>query len=69
MEAKIPENKAQEANSDTREKIPPWRFSGYPLELEALRIPYKKEDDANPVFSGAILALGAWLCVFTPQKN
>ncbi|KUJ08665.1 amidase signature enzyme [Mollisia scopiformis] len=39
----------------------PKRFANYPLAVEAPKVPYKKEDDANPVFSGRLLAIGAWL--------
>jgi hypothetical protein len=37
------------------------RFFGYPRAVEAPITPYKKADDANPVFSGTVLVLGAWL--------
>jgi hypothetical protein len=42
---------------------PAKRFANYPLAVEAPKIPYTKDDDANPVFSGRILAIGAWLYV------
>ena len=37
------------------------RFFGYPRVAEAPITPYKKADDANPVFSGGLLMIGAWL--------
>lgn len=37
------------------------RFFGYPKAIEAPIVPYKKKDDANPVFGGTILVVGAWL--------
>jgi hypothetical protein len=37
------------------------RFFGYPQAVEAPISPYRKVDDANPVFSGTILVVGAWL--------
>ena len=37
------------------------RFFGYPKAVEAPVTPYKKADDANPVFSGTLLVVGAWL--------
>jgi hypothetical protein len=37
------------------------RFVGYPRPVEAPVIPYTKADDANPVFRGTPLVLGAWL--------
>jgi hypothetical protein len=37
------------------------RFFGYPKPVEAPITPYKKVDDANPVFSGTLLVVGAWL--------
>jgi hypothetical protein len=39
------------------------RFFGYPRPVEAPAIPYTKSDDANPVFRGFILVVGAWLSV------
>ena len=37
------------------------RFLGYPKAVEAPITPYNKKDDANPVFSGTLLVVGAWL--------
>jgi hypothetical protein len=37
------------------------RFFGYPKAVEAPVTQYKKKDDANPVFSGTVLVVGAWL--------
>lgn len=37
------------------------RFFGYPSPIEGPTIPYKKTDDANPVFRGLLLVVGAWL--------
>lgn len=37
------------------------RFANYPLAVEAPKIPYAKEEDVNPVFSGRLLAIGARL--------
>src|SRR5271163_1776415 len=37
------------------------RFFGYPKAIEAPIMPYKKADDANPVFRGTLLVVGAWL--------
>ena len=39
------------------------RFFGYPKAVEAPSTPYKKADDANPIFSGGLLVVGAWLYV------
>lgn len=44
-------------------KETPQRFYGYPKPVEAPTIPYKKSEDANPVFSGPLLVVGAWLYV------
>jgi hypothetical protein len=43
------------------EDKPKQRFFGYPKPIQAPNIPYKKADDANPVFSGTLLVVGAWL--------
>jgi hypothetical protein len=40
------------------------RYLGYPQAIEAPRIPYKKSEDANPVFRGTLLVIGAWLSVY-----
>lgn len=37
------------------------RFFGYPSAVEGPIILYKKADDANPVFRGLLLVVGAWL--------
>ncbi|RDL42360.1 uncharacterized protein BP5553_02339 [Venustampulla echinocandica] len=37
------------------------RFFAYPRAVEGPEIPYKKSDDKNPVFSGFLLMIGAWL--------
>ncbi|KAH6681341.1 amidase signature domain-containing protein [Halenospora varia] len=37
------------------------RFFGYPRAVEGPNIPYRKSDDKNPVFSGFLLVVGAWL--------
>jgi hypothetical protein len=42
-------------------------FVGYPEAVEAPLVPYKKIPDANPVFRGTLLALGAWLFVLILQ--
>ncbi|KAH7318930.1 amidase signature domain-containing protein [Rhexocercosporidium sp. MPI-PUGE-AT-0058] len=42
-------------------KQTPPRFFGYPRAVEAPAIPYKKKDDANPVFTGVLLLIGAWI--------
>ncbi|KAN0094263.1 amidase signature enzyme [Hyaloscypha variabilis] len=39
----------------------PQRFYGYPRPVEAPYIPFTKSDNANPVFRGLLLAVGAWL--------
>jgi hypothetical protein len=39
------------------------RFFGYPKPVEAPVTPFTKSDDANPVFSGILLVIGAWLYV------
>lgn len=44
-------------------------FYGYPRAVEAPLIPYKKKDDANPVFRGSLLVIGAWMCaVLNPNS-
>jgi hypothetical protein len=40
------------------------RFFGYPKPVEAPLIPFTKAEDANPVFSGTLLVIGAWLFVY-----
>ncbi|KAL2060123.1 hypothetical protein VTL71DRAFT_9945 [Oculimacula yallundae] len=40
---------------------PASRFFGYPRAVEGPAVPYKKKDDANPVFSGTLLLIGAWI--------
>jgi hypothetical protein len=47
----------------------PQRFYGYPRPVEAPHIPFTKSDDANPVFRGLLLAVGAWLFVTSPIVN
>ncbi|KAK0124170.1 D-lactate ferricytochrome c oxidoreductase [Cadophora gregata] len=37
------------------------RFFGYPRAVEAPVTPYKKKEDANPVFTGVLLLTGAWI--------
>lgn len=37
------------------------RFFGYPKPLEAPIIPFTKSEDANPVFNGTLLVIGAWI--------
>jgi hypothetical protein len=39
----------------------PKRFFGYPKATEGPKITYSKRDDANPVFAGIVLVIGAWL--------
>jgi hypothetical protein len=39
------------------------RFVGYPRAVEGPNIPYKEIVDKNPVFSGNILMIGAWMLV------
>jgi len=47
----------------------PQRFYGYPRPVEAPLIPFTKSDDANPVFRGLLLVVGAWLFVTPPILN
>jgi len=47
----------------------PQRFYGYPRPVEAPHIPFTKSDDANPVFRGLLLVVGAWLFVVPPIPN
>lgn len=42
-------------------KHTPTRFFGYPKAVEAHTIPFTKSSDANPVFGGTLLVVGAWL--------
>ena len=44
-------------------KSRPQRFYGYPRPIEAPHIPFTKSEDSNPVFSGFVLMVGAWLYV------
>jgi hypothetical protein len=45
-------------------KHSPPRFFGYPKPVEAPNLPFTKSEDANPVFSGILLVVGAWLYVY-----
>ncbi|KAF4611372.1 hypothetical protein G7Y89_g15641 [Cudoniella acicularis] len=49
-----------ESQSDSTE-VPRPHFFGYPRAVEGPKIPYRKEDDKNPVFNGVLLVIGAWL--------
>ncbi len=50
-------------------KSRPQRFYGYPRPIEAHHIPFTKSEDANPVFSGFILMIGAWLYEHPPISD
>ena len=47
---------------EAKQAVP--RFFGYPKPIEAPTIPFTKSHDKNPVFSGALLVIGAWLFVY-----
>jgi hypothetical protein len=42
------------------------RFFGYPQPIEGPHVPYQKKDDVNPIFSGTLLVVGAWMSVHLP---
>ena len=39
--------------------VPTRRFFGYPEADEGPKVPYLKKDDANPIFGGIVLVIGA----------
>ncbi|TVY62777.1 Fatty acid amide hydrolase, partial [Lachnellula suecica] len=42
-------------------KETPQRFYGYPRAIEGPTVPFTRDADANPVFRGTLLVIGAWL--------
>jgi len=42
---------------------PKTMYFGYPQAVKGPSVPYKKEEDKNPVFSGSLLVIGASLYV------
>ena len=62
-----PTTSQQEASSSLaameQSKPRPQRFYGYPRPVEGPHVPLTKSDDANPVFRGFPLVVGAWLFV------
>ncbi|EKD13264.1 uncharacterized protein L3040_007340 [Drepanopeziza brunnea f. sp. 'multigermtubi'] len=47
-------------NSDSNSHSQP-KFFGYPQPVQGPHTPYQKKDDANPVFRGPLLVIGAWI--------
>tara|TARA_R110002060_G_scaffold75893_1_gene85825 strand:- start:1314 stop:1583 length:270 start_codon:yes stop_codon:yes gene_type:complete len=45
------------------------RFFGYPRAVEAPATPYRKKEDANPVFTGVLLLIGAWMSVSSTRLS